>query len=130
MSYKEEVKEIINVTRARLTLSSIETYFFLMSAFATLGMFFKIFQGIGPMYGDLELHEIFAVLGSLSLALTLGILIFLTAMLSIYYDDNFRLENESIYSSNFIFTRLFTPLVRALILFVSLTFLIYALTVF
>ena len=126
----DDIKSLISITRERLTLKSVETYFFLMAAFATLGMFFKIFADIGPQYGDLELHEIFAVLGSMFLAITLGTLIFLTAMLSIYFDDRYRMERDIIWSSNFYFTRLVTPVARGLILLISLILFLYSLTVF
>jgi uncharacterized membrane protein len=129
MTIVQDIRAIVDTTRVRLTLNSVETYFFLMSALATVGMFFKIIKGMGKN-DPFELQHIFLILGSFCLAIVLGLLIFFTAMLSIYYDDAFKLENSPIYSSNFIFTRLVTPLLRALILFVSLTFFLYSVTLF
>ena len=128
----DELKSVIEVTRTRLTLSSVETYFFLMSLFATFGMIFKIFASLGTgAWSNAELLEqLFVLLGSICLAIMLGLLIYFTAMLSIYFDDVFRLENDTIYSSNFIFTRLFTPIIRALILLASLTLFLASYTLF
>ncbi len=131
MSYLNDVRDLITVTRSRLTLKSVETYFFLMAGFSTLGMIFKIFADMGTKYGsNLDLNEIFAVLGSIFLALAIGGLIFFSAMLSIYFDVLYRLVNEPIYSSNFIFTRLFTPYARALILLISLSLFLYSIVAF
>ena len=131
MSFVRDIKDIITVTRERLTLDSIETYFALLSVFATLGMIFKIFADMGPNYDpNLDLNEIFAVLGSIFLAVALGALIFLTAMLSLYFDERYRMTNDIIWSSNFNFTRLATPVARALILLVSLILFLYSVNAF
>ena len=131
MSYIEELKDLISTTRVRLSLSSVETYFFLMSAFATLGMIFKIFADIGQGGNTtLDLYEIFGMFGLIFLAIAIGGLIYFTAMLSIYFDDLYKLLNDPIYSSNFVFTRLVTPAARALILLISLSLFVYAIAVF
>ncbi len=117
---------IIKKTRERMTLESPETFFFLMAAFATLGMIFKIFDTAGPKYGNLELNEIFAILAEICIALMIGFLIFLTAFLSLYYDSDFRLIKEYIWSSNFYMTRLFTPIVRAILLLISLLLFVFS----
>lgn len=131
MSFVNDIKSVVTVTRTRLTLDSVETYFLLMSVFATLGMIFRIFADSALNFGtNLELNELFALFGSLFLAIMLGLLIYLTAMLSIYFDDIYRLTRDPVYSSNFTFTRLFTPLVRGLILLVSLALFLYSMTAF
>lgn len=120
------LSEIIARTRERMTLDSPETFFFLMAAFATLGMIFQIFNSVGPKYGSIQLYTIFAILAEIFVALMIGFLIFLTAFLSLYYDSDFRLVREGIGSSNFYFTRLFTPFVRAILLLISLTLFLFS----
>ena len=134
MSRRDEIKgefdSLYATTRERMTLDSPELFFFLLAALSTLGMIFKIFDSMGPKYGSLDVYEVFAVLAQISVAFTLGFLIFLTAFLSLYYDTNFKLVKEEIYNSNFIFTRLFTSFIRAAILLVSLTIFLYSFTLF
>ena len=124
MAFVANFRALVDTTRSRLTLKSVETYFFLMAAFATLGMFFRILATAGPNYDpNLDLQDIFALLSQFCVALVVGFVIFFCAMLSIYFDDVFRLDDNAIYSSNFIFTRIFTPAIRFLILYVALIFL-------
>ena len=117
---------IIKTTRERMTLRSPETFFFLMSILATLGMIFRIFDTAGPKYGNLDLNEIFGLLAEICIALMIGFLMFLTAFLSLYYDTNFKLVREQVFSSNFYLTRLITPYVRAIVLLVSLTLFLFS----
>ena len=117
---------IIKTARVRMTLRSPETFFFLMSLLATLGMIFRIFDTAGPKYGNLDLNEIFGLLAEICIALMIGFLMFLTAFLSLYYDTNFKLVREPVYSSNFYLTRLITPYVRAIVLLVSLTLFLFS----
>ena len=133
MSFIQDLKSVVTVTRARLTLDSVETYFLLMSIFATLGMIFDIFASAGSTlrYGNtLDLNEIFGLLGSIFLAIMLGLLIYLTAMLSIYFDDVYKLSGNGVLSSNFVLTRLFTPVARGLILLVSLILFLFSINLF
>ena len=117
---------IIKTARVRMTLRSPETFFFLMSLLATLGMIFRIFDTAGPKYGNLDLNEIFGLLAEICIALMIGFLMFLTAFLSLYYDTNFKLVREPVYSSNFYLTRLITPYVRAIVLLDSLTLFLFS----
>lgn len=133
MSFVSDLKSVITITRSRLTLDSVETYFLAMSVFATLGMIFQIFAGAYTYFNqstNLELYQIFVLLGLLFLAITLGLLIFLTSMLSIYFDDIYRLVRDPVYSSNFTFTRLVTPVARGLILLIALLLLLYSVSAF
>ena len=131
MSYVEDIRELITTTRTRLSFKSVETYFFLMSLFATLGMFFKIFADAGNNGNTtLDLYEIFGIIALMFLAIAIGGLIYFSAMLSIYFDDIYKLLNDPIYSSNFVFTRLVTPAARALILLISLSLFVYSIYAF
>ena len=122
----ESLGSIISTARERMTLRSPETFFFLMSVLATLGMIFRIFDTAGPKYGNLQLYQLFGLLAEICIALMIGFLMFLTAFLSLYYDTNFKLIRENIYASNFYLTRLITPFVRAIVLLISLTLFLFS----
>lgn len=111
------LKETLRSARNRFSISSPEMWFMLSAVLITVSWIFNKLIGFPD---PLTPTQLMLVIKDILFLIMHGFVIYLVALLSIYLDERMRLSDDSITSSNFTFTRLFTPIVRAFLLLAAL----------
>ena len=107
----------LKASRERLSFDMPELWFMLAAVFVTINWIARSFIGLPE---DLQLSFLMVKLSDIFIFIMYGLLVYFLALLSLYLDERMRLQDESVLSSNFNFTRLFTPIARALLLLLAL----------
>ena len=113
--------QYLKASRERLSLNMPELWFMLAAVFVTISWIARSFMGLPE---NLQLSFLMGKLSDVFIYIMYGLLIYLAALLSLYLDERMRLLDDSVISSNFNFTRLFTPIARALLLLFALILII------
>jgi hypothetical protein len=111
----------LKASRERLDFNMPELWFMLAAVFVTINWIARSFIGLPD---NLQLNFLMEILSNVFIFIMYGLLVYLAALLSLYLDENMRLSEDSVISSNFNFTRLFTPIARALLLLFALLLII------
>ena len=111
----------LKASRERLSFDMPELWFMLAAVFVTINWIARSFIGLPE---DLQLSFLMVKLSDIFIFIMYGLLVYFLALLSLYLDERMRLQDESVLSSNFNFTRLFTPIARALLLLLALILII------
>lgn len=113
----EYLKSNLRAARSRYTFSSPEVWFMLAALLITISWIFNSFIGLPE---TLNLSILMGLIKGIVIFIMYGFVIYLTALLSLYLDERMKLSEDSVMSSNFNFTRLFTPVARAILLLSAL----------
>ena len=110
------------MARGRMDLSTPELWLMLAGAFTTIYYIFTYFTTIGGLYGSnyLQLNNLLNIIARIFVYLAYGFTIYLTAMLSLYFDDQYIMSKDQVLSSDFVITRLLSSIARAIVLGIAL----------
>ena len=111
----------IKTIKDRIDLKTPEFWFLLAAIFTTISWISKLFIGLPS---DLQINTIMQLISTIMIYLVYGILIYFLILLSLYLDEQAKLIDEPVYFSNFIFSRLISPVTRVILLFLALTLLL------
>ena|SRR3990172_8114417 len=116
-----QFKSGLDAARNRFSYYTPEFWFVAAGILVTVSWIFSYFRTYVPPLGtSFGIPDVFTVFSAICLYIMYGFLIYFTALLSLYFDERQKLNPDAIYSSNFVFTRLFTSVARAILLLIAL----------